>query len=65
MTSTEKMLFEFCIMTLAQAEQCKTLKEFEQFAKEIHASVDNAIHDLAMFTGIKVYSHQPVKNKDN
>lgn len=55
MNHNRKTSFELLVMDLAEGEGCKTAKDYEEFAEELHESVENAIQDMCMDYGIDDY----------
>lgn len=54
MNIEQRTHFELYVMDLA--ENCKTAMDYESLAYELHESVENAIQDICMDSGIDDYS---------
>lgn len=55
MNHNRKTSFELLVMDLAEEEGCKTAKDYEGFAEELHESIETAIQDMCMDYGIDDY----------
>lgn len=55
MTRNETLSFEIYIMDLCEHEGCKTAKDYENLAQELHEAIENAIQDVCLDEGIDAY----------
>ena len=53
MTRAEILSFEIYVMDLA--EKCKSAKDYETLARQLHDSVETAIQDMCLDYGIDDY----------
>lgn len=55
MNHDRRLSIELLVMDLAEEAGCKTAKDYEEFAEELHESVENAIQDMCMDYGVEDY----------
>lgn len=55
MKRIELLSFEVYVMTLCEAQKCKSAKDYEDLAEELHGAIESAIQDACWAEGIEDY----------